>query len=439
MKEKSTTPYWMDGKSVSERLFCEYFKEKHNLIYYGGNFFDENGIMNETILQKMVTDEVKDYVDKNIALQIDKIMKALKALYVVTDIKKDIDTVCFANGDYNIKDNSFTTETEITPNRLAVNYNPSAPSPEKWLRFLDELFYEEDIRTIRQYLGYCMIPTTIGQFMLLIIGKGGEGKSVIGNVIEAVFGNSSARMKISTLVSNRFALAMLENKLVMNDDDMQLAALKETDLIKNLITNEGKMVMENKHGPFHEGDIYARVIAFANGTLDALYDKSEGYRRRQLIIRVKDKSPDRVDNKLLSKEIIEEELEGIVLWMLEGLKDLSDNKFNFHISDRTLKNLHEIRKNDNNIILFLESENYICYGSDETSTTKAFYATYCKWCDDNFYEPYKTKRFEKEFKEAGLSFGLTEKHVKTLEGKYVRGYVGASVRLNPGAELIESS
>ncbi len=282
MKEKNTTPYWMDGKSVSERLFCEYFKEKHNLIYYGGNFFDENGIMNETILQKMVTDEVKDYVDKNIALQIDKIMKALKALYVVTDIKKDIDTVCFANGDYNIKDNSFTTETEITPNRLAVNYNPSAPSPEKWLRFLDELFYEEDIRTIRQYLGYCMIPTTIGQFMLLIIGKGGEGKSVIGNVIEAVFGNSSARMKISTLVSNRFALAMLENKLVMNDDDMQLAALKETDLIKNLITNEGKMVMENKHGPFHEGDIYARVIAFANGTLDALYDKSEGYRRRQL-------------------------------------------------------------------------------------------------------------------------------------------------------------
>jgi len=434
----NATPYWMDGKTVSERKFCEYFVEKHNLIYYGENFFDSNGILEEVVLQKMITDEIKPYVDKNIALQVEKIMKAMKMLYVVTEINKDIYTVCFANGNYNLKEDLFTDSKEITPNRLAVNYNPNAKAPEKWFAFLRELFNEDDIRTVQQYLGYCMIPTTIGQFMLLLIGEGGEGKSVIGNIIKAIFGNSCARMKISTLVNIRFALSMLENRLVMNDDDMQMAALKETDLIKNLITNEGKMVMEKKHGAFHEGDIYARIIAFANGTLDALYDKSEGFRRRQLIISVKRKNPDRKDNKMLSQEIIEDELEGIALWMIEGLKDLISNKFEFYISENTLRNLHEIRKNDNNIILFLESKDYLCFGKDETSTTKALYRVYCQWCDDNFYDPCKSSSFEKKFKKAAEKYGIYPKTVHTLGDKDARGYIGVSVRLDPGRVLIRN-
>ena len=50
---------------------------------------------------------------------------------------------------------------------------------------------------------------------------------------------------------------------------------------------------------------------------------------------------------------------------------------------------HELRRNDNNIILFLESENYLCFGSNQTSTTAALYNTYQVWCEDNFYEPFK--------------------------------------------------
>ena len=57
---------------------------------------------------------------------------------------------------------------------------PEASNPERWLTFLHELLDDADIPTLQEYLGYCLIPSTKGQKMMLIVGKGGEGKSRIG-------------------------------------------------------------------------------------------------------------------------------------------------------------------------------------------------------------------------------------------------------------------
>ena len=55
-------------------------------------------------------------------------------------------------------------------------YRADAPAPEYWLRFLSELLEPEDIPALQEYLGYCLIPSTKGQKMLMLIGKGGEGQ-----------------------------------------------------------------------------------------------------------------------------------------------------------------------------------------------------------------------------------------------------------------------
>lgn len=435
MDKEKGTPFWMSGKKVAEPLFVSWFTEKHKMIFYGGNFFDENGIVDETVLRKRITEEISDYVEKDLALQVEKIIKAMQLILGVTELDKDINTVHLIGGDYHIDTDSFEAKTEISPNRLCVRYNPDAPEPEKFLEYMKGLFDASDISTVQESLGYCLIPSTICQFMLLLIGEGGEGKSVLGQVLMKMFGNSATKMKISTLVSNRFALANLENKLIMLDDDMQMGALRETDLIKEIITNEGRMLMENKNSPFHEGDVYVRIIAFSNGALDALFDKSDAFRRRQLVINVLPKDPDRVDDRLLSQKL-EGELEGILMWMIEGLKRLRANGFNFTISERTLNNLHDLRRNDNNIILFLESENYLCFGEEETVSTKALYECYVKWCSDNFYEPFKETSFSRLFPKEGKKYGITQTRVAVLEGKRVRGHKGVSTRLNPGVPLI---
>ena len=45
-------------------------------------------------------------------------------------------------------------------------YNPNAPKPVLWLKFLDGLLYPEDIPTLQEYIGYCLIPSNKGQRMM---------------------------------------------------------------------------------------------------------------------------------------------------------------------------------------------------------------------------------------------------------------------------------
>ena len=49
--------------------------------------------------------------------------------------------------------------------------------------FLDGLLYTEDIPTLQEFIGYCLIPSNKGQRMMVIKGNGGEGKSQIGAVL----------------------------------------------------------------------------------------------------------------------------------------------------------------------------------------------------------------------------------------------------------------
>ncbi len=125
-------------------------------------------------------------------------------------------------------DGRFSLEKVFCNNRLTVAYQPDAPPPEKWLRFLSELLYPEDIPTLQEYLGYCLLPTTRGQKMLMLIGKGGEGKSRIGLVMCSIFGDSMNTTSIQKVEQNRFSRADLESKLLMVDDDMDMSALPKT-------------------------------------------------------------------------------------------------------------------------------------------------------------------------------------------------------------------
>lgn len=75
---------------------------------------------------------------------------------------------------------------------------------------LSELLVPEDIPTLQEYMGYCLLPTTKGQKMLLMIGKGGEGKSRIGLVMRSMLGDNMNTTSIQKVENNRFSRADLE-------------------------------------------------------------------------------------------------------------------------------------------------------------------------------------------------------------------------------------
>lgn len=139
-----------------------------------------------------------------------------------------------------------------------------------------QLLYPEDIPTLQEFFGYCLIPSTRGQKMLLITGKGGEGKSRVGIVLQSLLGSNMKTGSLSKVETSPFARADLQNMLVMLDDDMKMEALKQTNYIKSIVTAELPLDLEKKGLQSYQADMRVRFLAFGNGTLQALHDRSCG-------------------------------------------------------------------------------------------------------------------------------------------------------------------
>ena len=102
--------------------------------------------------------------------------------------------------------------------------------------------------------------------MLLIIGKGGEGKSRIGRIFKRIFGHNMNSGSLQKLETDNFARADQEGKLLYLDDDMKTEALPSTNVIKAIVTAEDEMDLEKKNKQSYQGLLVCRILAFGNGT-----------------------------------------------------------------------------------------------------------------------------------------------------------------------------
>ena len=148
--------------------------------------------------------------------------------------------------------------------------------------------------------------------MMLLIGKGGEGKSRVGLVLRSILGNNMNTSSIQKVETNKFARADLEYKLLMVDDDMKMEALPQTNYIKSIVTLEDKIDLERKSKQSVQGTLYVRFLCFGNGNLNSLYDRSYGFFRRQIVLTTKEKDKNRKDNPFLIEKLRTDK-EGIFL------------------------------------------------------------------------------------------------------------------------------
>ena len=197
---------------------------------------------------------------------------------------------------------------------------------------------------------------------------------------------------IGKISENRFARADLEHILLCVDDDMRMEALRQTNYVKSIVTAQGKMDLERKGKQSYQGWMCARLLAFSNGDLQALFDRSDGFYRRQLVLTTKEKPAGRVDDPDLAEKM-KAEVEGILLWAFEGLQRLAANNFKFTESQRTKDNREAVKRDNNNIFDFLESEGYIRLKADSTISSKELYEIYQMWCEENNLTALKRRSF----------------------------------------------
>ena len=384
----ATRPEWIltDG-GIDESSFCKQFLDEHELKCISGTFYSPLGLIPEEKVKNIIQAEISPYIQKRLASRVNDIVEALKNFSYAESPSPEQNVIHTANGEIDIGSNgnfTYVSCFNFCLNRIAAEYHADAPKPELWLKFLGELLYPEDVPTLQEFLGYCLLPTTKAQRMLLIIGSGGEGKSVVGSVAKGIFGHENiATGKLNDLDENRFAAANLENRLLFVDDDLKTKASEESAVVKEIVTSDGTMHLERKGIQGYEGNMYCRLMAFGNKSYQTLHDASEGAFRRRIILFARPKPDGRADDKDLVKKLCAER-DGIFLWMLDGLKRLMKNDWELTISGRARNNLEQAKEESFNLLAFLKEDEIIRLGVPDTSEFSSdIYAEYEWWCSEN--------------------------------------------------------
>ncbi len=420
---ENSWPDWYDGKKINEVRFCEDFLREYPMICVNGAFFTVDGwVSDEKRLTKQIYDRIKPYATTSVAKKAANLLDVLRVECYSPPLTVHRDRIHLANGTLFLN-GRFSEQKDFCINRLPVRYNTSAPSPTKWLAFLSDLLEPDDIPTLQEFIGYCLIPSTKGQKMLILTGRGGEGKSRIGLVLKALLGDNMNTGSISKVETNSFARADLEHTLLMVDDDMKLEALPQTNHIKAIVTAEMPLDLEKKGQQSYQGQLYVRFLGLGNGTLRSLYDRSVGFFRRQIIITVKERDADRMDDPFIAEKMCAE-AEGILLWALDGLRRLISNDYRFTVSNKAQENMKAAVADGNNMIEFLQSDGYIRFRADYEVSSKDLYAVYKLWCDDNAMVCLSPKSFSSYLIQNTNVYHLEYTNKIHMGGRCVRGFIG---------------
>ena len=102
------------------------------------------------------------------------------------------------------------------------------------------------------------------------------------------------------------------------------------------------------------------------------------------------------------------------------------------MSNRSAENVELIRRSNNNILDFLQSEGYIRFKADAESSSKAIYESYKMWCEDNALHALAANRLSSELAQNEKKYNVeATNNIYLAGGKRVRGFVGIEVLVRP--------
>ena len=340
---------------------------------------------------------------------------------------------------------------ELTPHtpdivftyQINANYNPDAKC-ERFKQFLAEVLVKEKslepderlIRLVQQFIGYCLYSKVRFHVCLMLYGKGRNGKSVLVFVITELLKGLASQVHFEEIGCDKFATADLPGKLVNISSEISANARLSDGQIKGIIAGD-ELRAQRKFQPAFDFRPIAKHIITTNN-LPRSKDKSLGYFARFIIImfhrtfltRKEIKALDDkewAENCLKCDPFLEDklvgELDGILLWAIDGLKDLLKNKG--FCSSRQVDKLKKVfMVRCSSIDSFFDE---MVDDSDSTIDTKLniLRQKYIAYCKEYKIPPDTSRQFDNAVKNLGYEIKPLKQNIR-----YVRGVTLKKTQVN---------
>src|SRR5665648_88545 len=140
--KSSKIPNWLkssNGKNyIDEVIFIQEFKEKYNLVCINDTFYDFHGRMSDGQIKSHIQSLIANHFDKSLANKEKSIYNALKNSCYAVSPEPAINQINCLNTTIMVAkfEELKTQPLQVALNRLNVNYNPEAPDPVVFKKYL---------------------------------------------------------------------------------------------------------------------------------------------------------------------------------------------------------------------------------------------------------------------------------------------------------------
>ena len=391
----SNPPEWVqletddDGNikkvSIDEPAFIEWFRSTQ-IVSINERYYSMSGEIPDSYVEHTIHNCIKPFIKTGLDSKVRSLASSFKREVYMDPPPPAEYKLFFQNVNFQVHPDGTFTETanEFTLQRMNVEYQPDAECP-LWHKVLDDLLTDDEQRTLQEFLGYCLLPTTKAQYAMFLIGKGGEGKSVINTVMSSIMGNLAVHGRLEDIDGNRFFTSELENRFMLIVDDLPTRKLPATSMIKNIITSTAPLRVESKGIRGYHIKPFARIFGTGNDYVQCYDDVSDGFYRRMIQIKVKPKTRTK-DDKMILDTLLKEK-SGILNWLLEGLSRVVSHNFDIYLSKSCLAQKESVKKDAVSILAYLEDSGRVEFNKMYNVTSKDLYDDYVRWCESEGVRP----------------------------------------------------
>jgi len=412
----------MDDK-FSAKDAAEWFQNRHDLVLVGAELYGYKNGVYKPFDELFNYELTKKLAEKFSVHRVKETFAYVKNILIKTAISKD--AAISENKYLNLRNGLLDLETfefrNHTPSlqsiiQLPLDFSENAKCP-NIEKFLNSILPENSIQLLFEIIGYCLQPSMWLEKAVLFQGAGGNGKGTIIAILEKMFGKYSSHIGLQELADNKFASAGLYGKLVNLHADLKKTQIVDSSIFK-MMTSGDVMRAEEKYKNSFSFNNRAKIIFSANA-IPACTDNSQAYYRRWIILPFEKTFNDAHLRKCLFSQ---EELSGLLLKSLEGLKRLKDND-SFSTTYGTDLALDEYKCDNDSAYNFLSK--YCCFEQGACIGKVELYTNYQAFCFEMGLQAFSQARFNRQIKSVfknnvfeDTNYGFRQwKHLQY--GKYV--------------------
>ena len=316
------------------------------------------------------------------------------------------DVIAVANGLVHLPTRALIPATPdfFTTNQLPYPFDPQAPPPTQFLRFLDTVWPDDPASRdlLQEVVGYLLSGDTRLQKLFLLVGPPRSGKGTIGHLLRALIGETNTCAPSLSNLSETFGLQQFIDKSLATVPDGRLGSRQNVaQLLERLLSISGGDVVsvQRKHTTDWTGALRARVVIISND-LPRIRDISGALASRFVPVVFTQSFLGNEDLTLVDRLLTE--LSSVLNWGLDG-RDRLVERGRFVLPGASREALSQIAELSSPVAGFVQDCCEVVEGA--TARQDATYAAWTEWCGRHGCKPGTSQSFARNLRAVVL--GLT--------------------------------